>query len=431
LQNTIQIGNPPGFSGNVLAMGDGTNGMSFGFLGGSATWFSNVNFSLMPAFGSNGYLGIGVQTPVNKVQIGNPPNFIGNDLAIGNGTQGTSFALSSTATTWYSNTNFVLMPAFGGAGNVGIGGAPVSAFKMTIQPGVNGSGILIQSGARTAFEAASGDLDLDNGNASVSGTLNIGSDASIGGVLTVISGVGIDPLTGAKASLVPGGFIGQSPLAINANSGDVWGAAFYATSDARVKNIIGPSDAVADLDKLNRIQVTDYSMKDTLTLGHHRFKKVIAQQVEEVYPQLIRKQKGFIPNVYQETAKMERTDSGYLLTFSAPHHLSLKAARIRIDAAGAVKPYTIIAIPSDHEVIIKSPALRATHAFAYGEEVDDFRSVDYEGLTTLNISATQELSKLVKEQGDAIALLKKQVRDLRAQINNHKPSTLQPSTLGK
>jgi uncharacterized coiled-coil protein SlyX len=172
-------------------------------------------------------------------------------------------------------------------------------------------------------------------------------------------------------------------------------------------------------------------MKDTLIFGSHRNKKVIAQQVEEVYPQIIRKQKGFIPNVYQQTAKMDRTDSGYLLTFSAPHHLSLKAARIRIEAAGAVKPYTIVAIPSDHEVIIKSPALRATHAFVYGEEVDDFRSVDYEGLTTLNISATQQLSKLVKEQAEAIALLKKQVRALEANARNRKPSTLEPYSLGK
>jgi uncharacterized coiled-coil protein SlyX len=431
LKNILQIGNPPGFSGNVLAMGDGANGMSFGFLDGSATWFSNIDFSLMPASGGNGYLGIGVQTPVNKVQIGNPPNFIGNDLAIGNGTQGTSFALSSTATTWYSNTNFALMAAFGGAGNVGIGVAPVSSFKLTLQPNVNGSGILIQNGARTAFEAASGDLYIDNGNASVSGTLTTGSDASITGVLTVSPPSTIDPLTGAKASLVPGGFIGQSPLAINASGGDVWGAGFYATSDARVKTIIGPSNAAADLKILNHIQVTDYCMKDTLTTGHRIFKKVIAQQVEEIYPQIIRRQRGFVPNVYQVTAKMVRVDSGYLLSFNSPHHLSPKAATIRIEAAGTTKPCSVLKIPSDHEVIIKSPFLNSTRAFVYGEEVDDFRSVDYEGLTTLNISATQELSKLVKEQAETIARLNTRLRIVEDKLKNRKPSSLEPSSLGR
>ena len=45
---------------------------------------------------------------------------------------------------------------------------------------------------------------------------------------------------------------------------------------------------------------------------------------------------------------------------------------------------------------------QAIKAFVYGEEVADFRTVDYEGLTTLNISATQELSKLIKQQQVAI-----------------------------
>jgi hypothetical protein len=172
-------------------------------------------------------------------------------------------------------------------------------------------------------------------------------------------------------------------------------------------------------------------MKDTLTLGSHRYKKVIAQQVEEVYPQIIRKQRNFIPNVYQETVKVERVDSGYLLSFGGPHHLSLKAARIRLDVAGAVRSCAILSVPSDHEVVIKSPVLNATRAFVYGEEVSDFRTVDYEGLTTLNISATQELSKLVKEQAETIMLLKERLRKVEGMVNNRKLTSAEPSSLGK
>jgi len=47
--------------------------------------------------------------------------------------------------------------------------------------------------------------------------------------------------------------------------------------------------------------------------------------------------------------------------------------------------------------------------FVYGEEVDNFRTVDYEGLTTLNISATQELGKLVKKQQAMIERLEKRI----------------------
>jgi hypothetical protein len=48
----------------------------------------------------------------------------------------------------------------------------------------------------------------------------------------------------------------------------------------------------------------------------------------------------------------------------------------------------------------------------YGEEVNDFRTVDYEGLTTLNISATQELSNLIKKQQQQIDLLMKRIEVL-------------------
>jgi hypothetical protein len=44
--------------------------------------------------------------------------------------------------------------------------------------------------------------------------------------------------------------------------------------------------------------------------------------------------------------------------------------------------------------------------FVYGEEVDDSRTVDYEGLTALNNSATQELSKRLEKQAAEIAMLK-------------------------
>jgi hypothetical protein len=433
VNNSLQIGNVPGFDGNPLAIGNGTQATSFAFESGTTTWYTNNNFALMPVFGGTGNVGVGTLSPVNKFQIGTPPGFSANDLAIGNGTQGTSFALTPSATMWYSNTPFALMPA-GGSGNVGIGVVPslTSTFKLTLLPGVNGSGILIQNGARTAFEAASGDLDIDNGNLNVTGAATVAGNTEIDGILTINpGGAGIDPLTGAQAHLSAPGFQGQYALSINANAGDVWGANFYATSDARVKNIIGPSDAAADLDKLNRIRVTDYSMKDTLTLGAHRYKKVIAQQVEEVYPQIIRKQKNFIPNVYQETVKMERVDSGYLLSFSSPHQLSLQAAMLRLDVSGAIRRCTIMSIPSDHEVIVKSPVLNATRAFVYGEEVDDFRTVDYEGLTTLTISATQELSKLVKEEAQEIVLLKKQVRALEANGKDRKTSAFEPSPIGK
>jgi hypothetical protein len=391
----------------------------------------------MPAFSGTGYLGIGTSNPVNKVQIGDPPGFSANDFAIGNGTQGTSFALSATATTWFSNTSFALMPA-GGTGNVGIGMIPSSTVKLEIQPASGATGIyVIGTTTRTAFEAQTGDLLLDAGNAS------IGGNASIAGTLTV---TGSDPTTAAisiggsyvvnppantKNLTNCGGFCGTSDLCINA-AGDVWGDAFYAFSDERLKNIIGPSDPASDLDLLNRIRITEYTMKDTRVNGNRRFKKVIAQQVEKIYPQVIETGKGWIPNVYQITSKMQRTDNGYLLTFNNPHGLSKTATKIQLTANGSMKPYDILSIPSDKQVLIKAPVINGDSVFVYGEQVTDLHTVDYEGLSTLNISATQELSSLVKQQAETIALLEKRLSTIEKFMRrSEKTSSLDHQEQGK
>ncbi len=46
--------------------------------------------------------------------------------------------------------------------------------------------------------------------------------------------------------------------------------------------------------------------------------------------------------------------------------------------------------------------------FVFGREVNDFRTVDYEALSTLNISATQELMKIISRQGNELNTFKQQ-----------------------
>jgi hypothetical protein len=56
--------------------------------------------------------------------------------------------------------------------------------------------------------------------------------------------------------------------------------------------------------------------------------------------------------------------------------------------------------------------------FIYGTEVDDFRSVDYEALSTLNISATQELLKRLNSQSDLIQQLQAQQNATQVSVLN-------------
>jgi hypothetical protein len=72
------------------------------------------------AFGANIGVNSTETNLQNKVQIGNSPGFSGNDIAIGNGAQAMSLYQGPTASTFFTNTNFAFMPA-SGIGNVGIG----------------------------------------------------------------------------------------------------------------------------------------------------------------------------------------------------------------------------------------------------------------------------------------------------------------------
>jgi hypothetical protein len=106
------------------------------------------------------------------------------------------------------------------------------------------------------------------------------------------------------------------------------------------------------------------------------------------------------------------------LSFDSAHHISAKATRLKVLASGdhVMNEYGIVALPSEKEVLIDAPTLSGDKVFVYGEQVDDFRTVDYEGLTTLNISATQELDKIVKQQRAAIRAQNKKIAALTQQL---------------
>lgn len=353
ISNRLQIGvlGSSGFNGNDIAFGNkqasglyqGDTFMQFG---------STTDMRLLP---QNGLGHVGIDTsgvPKNRLEIGGIQSYNGNDIAFGNGAKQSGMAQLADRAQWASSTNIALMPQDGG-GRVGINTAAPRAI-----------------------------LDVVN---LVPVTLGSFERYPLGGEIAYGPGNNVN-------------------VAIYAD-GDVTAFAFDAISDARIKNITGVSESAHDLKTLNAIEVTDYTMKDGIAYGNRPFKKVVAQQVEAVYPQVVSKHTDFIPNVYQSSDKIERVARGIEIGFDHAHHLSANAKRLKLLTAegGVMRSYAIAAIPSEAEVIVDATDLHADRVFVYGEEVDDFRTVDYDGLTTLNISATQELAKRFARQEDEIA----------------------------
>lgn len=271
---------------------------------------------------------------------------------------------------------------------------PVAGYKLSVQGGTYVNGLLYSAGGAEIV-----------GNTLMNGALNISGAQNkfFGHINAFWSTSDLNQFDNVT-----------DPCSIVA-SGTIAALQFDAYSDARIKNIIGQSNSAEDLVTINHLKITNYTMKDKVSYGNKHFKKIIAQELENVYPEVISRRKNFIPNVYQLTSKIEKTTTGYLLSFASDHNISDSAKKLQLlmqDGKG-MEQFEIISIPSANSVIIKATGLKADKIFVYGEEVNDFRTVDYEGLTTLNISATQELSKQVEAQNKKIEMLVKEIEALK------------------
>lgn len=187
-------------------------------------------------------------------------------------------------------------------------------------------------------------------------------------------------------------------------------AAFDVSSDERIKEVIGVSNGAEDLAVLRSIEITDYSFKDKLAMGNQLQKRAIAQQVEQVYPTAVKADRGVIPDIYQKAAVAE----GWVkLATNLKVGEKVRMFNREQDAV--------------HEVLeVRAGAFRTaftpeeTEVFVYGREVEDFRSVDYDAIAMLNVSATQELAKKLVEKDAVIAALEARLSALENRVSGAK-----------
>ena len=221
---------------------------------------------------------------------------------------------------------------------------------------------------------------------------------------------------------------GTGPVSIRA-SGRVVASEFNAVSDRRLKTVVGLSEGCADLALLNKLRITDYTMRDRVTYGNRAFKKVIAQEVEEIFPQAVHQNAGFLPDVYAPATAVQALpgDSLVALTLPAPglptaatagQRLKLVGEKSNVQAALA-RP---AAAGARTLVLRHAQALAGTPVFVFGLEHADVRAVDYEALSMLNVSATQELARKVAALEQQNAALRQQGSTQAARLDQQQAS---------
>ncbi len=262
------------------------------------------------------------------------------------------------------------------------------------------------------------------------GILGIGIQATKG--LLEVNGVNGNVFMAQYSSLHAGGSSGPhynhtEQFAIYAHNAFA-APEFYAFSDSRIKNIQGISNSKEDLEQLLKIEITNYQMIDTISEGNQPYKKVIAQQVKEVYPQAVNTDvTRAIPDIYQ----MATVENGWIVL---ENNFNI-GERIKIITGDNDGIYEIVEVEPTRFKVGKLATRNPQPAtvFIYGREVSDFHTVDYEAIAMLNVSTTQQLAKenqnlkkrleALKIQASRINELQNRLQFLQQQLPADKPTT--------
>ena len=158
-----------------------------------------------------------------------------------------------------------------------------------------------------------------------------------------------------------------------------------------------------DLDTLLGIEITDYRYKDVIAHGDAPSKKVIAQQVEKIFPQAVNKQTGEVPDIY----KLATIKDGWIALATDLK----KGERVKLITDEAQAVYEVLEVRDGaFRTDFKSAAGKV---FVYGREVKDFRNVDYDAIAMLNVSATQEMQREIDSLQTTLNWQQKRLGDLK------------------
>ncbi len=176
-----------------------------------------------------------------------------------------------------------------------------------------------------------------------------------------------------------------------------------SSSDARIKTNIENIDSKTILDKFLYIKPKCYNFKDRINKGNIKEYGFIAQEIKEIIPEVVSIQNEFIPNIYKIGNVKLNT-----IFFDGCYNEN-NDIKINDNIKLITDNDTIIIckiINYDSQSITINQLLNENKIFVYGTEVNDFHTIAKEYLFTLNISATQELYKIIKKQQKEIEYMK-------------------------
>ena len=187
------------------------------------------------------------------------------------------------------------------------------------------------------------------------------------------------------------------PVAIR-TYGAIWTSNYFMySSDIRIKkNIRDINDDIA-LQKILAFQPKYYNYIDATKQGDKDVIGFIAQEVEEVEPLAVSTQSDFIPNIFKS---VDIIDDKFNLE---NNNLNVNDEIEIWDLEGNKKHYKVLNV-NGNEITIDEK-IKGEKCLIYVVKINDFKTLNKDYIFTLNVSATQELYKLIKDLQNRILIL--------------------------
>ena len=188
----------------------------------------------------------------------------------------------------------------------------------------------------------------------------------------------------------------------------IYTSSYYASdSDKRIKNNINISNIDQDYELFNKINVSNYNYIDTEKSTKEQ-KGFIAQEIKEHFPQAVDQDKGFIPNIMQNSI-ISIDELGFFIQLKhIDFNLLNKTIKlINISNSSVVLIKIINIINNIFYFTTNNPNInKYNNIFVYGEEVQDLLSLDYNKIHCLHFNSTKKLINTVSQLQKDILLIK-------------------------
>ena len=192
------------------------------------------------------------------------------------------------------------------------------------------------------------------------------------------------------------------------------GQGLLCYSDKRIKKNI-KSLSIKNLNKFLLIKPIKYKYIDYVRSSNNQY-GFIADDIEKIFPKLINKGNEYIPNIFERGR-----NNNNIITFDNSSNIILdNNTKIKIisDIDNDYKYYNISSNISSNQFIIDNNDINSSNIFIYGTEVNDYRSINYNDIFTMNVHATQNLYALNASNMAIIENQNKIINDLQIRLSN-------------